>query len=155
NAGNFGVVLSVRNTSASATRTATVDYIQVTITYSITGTVSWYTASSGGTLLGNGSPFNPVGVAGSGLPNTNTPGTYTFYADCSNATSFRTATTFTITPDNTAGVPSSSPTLCINTAIAPNITIATTGATGIGAPTGLPAGVTATWAANTITISGT
>ena len=51
--------------------------------------------------------------------------------------------------------PSSSPTVCINTAIAPAITITTTGATGIGHSTGLPAGVTATWAANTITISGT
>src|SRR5262249_56046284 len=63
--------------------------------------------------------------------------------------------TITVTPNNTAGAPSSSPTVCINTAIAPNITITTTGATGIGAPTGLPAGVTAIWAANTITISGT
>ena len=36
-----------------------------------------------------------------------------------------------------------------------NITHTTTGATGIGTPTGLPAGVTAAWAANTITISGT
>ena len=35
------------------------------------------------------------------------------------------------------------------------ITHATTGATGIGAAVGLPAGVTAAWAANTITISGT
>ena len=35
------------------------------------------------------------------------------------------------------------------------ITHTTTGATGIGAATGLPAGVTAAWAANTITISGT
>src|SRR5207247_9681759 len=52
--------------------------------------------------------------------------------------------TITVTPNNTAGVPSSSPTLCINTAIAPNITITTTGATGIGGPNGLPAGVTAT-----------
>ena len=63
--------------------------------------------------------------------------------------------TITVNALNTAGAPSSSPTVCINTAIAPAITIATTGATGIGAPTGLPAGVTATWAANTITISGT
>ncbi|MFN5789740.1 MAG: hypothetical protein ACK469_13360 [Bacteroidota bacterium] len=33
-----------------------------------------------------------------------------------------------------------------------NITIATTGATGIGAATGLPAGVTAVWASNVITL---
>jgi uncharacterized protein (TIGR02145 family) len=36
-----------------------------------------------------------------------------------------------------------------------NITIATTGATGIGTATGLPAGVTASWSADVITISGT
>src|SRR4030095_6157192 len=63
--------------------------------------------------------------------------------------------TITVNPANTVGTPSSNPTVCLNTAIAPNITIATTGATGRGAATGLPAGVTATWAANTITISGT
>src|SRR4029078_9472392 len=51
--------------------------------------------------------------------------------------------TITVNDVNTAGAPSSSPTVCINTAIAPNITIATTGATGIGLPTNLPAGVTA------------
>jgi hypothetical protein len=44
--------------------------------------------------------------------------------------------------------------LCINTALT-SITHTTTGATGIGTPSGLPTGVTATWAANTITISGT
>jgi hypothetical protein len=56
---------------------------------------------------------------------------------------------------NTAGMPSSNPELCINTAITPVITIATTGATGIGEPSGLPDGVTAMWAADVITISGT
>jgi uncharacterized protein (TIGR02145 family) len=43
----------------------------------------------------------------------------------------------------------------VNTALTPSITIATTGATGIGTATGLPAGVTAVWASNVITISGT
>jgi len=42
----------------------------------------------------------------------------------------------------------------VNTALTA-ITHTTTGATGIGTATGLPAGVTASWAANTITISGT
>jgi len=55
---------------------------------------------------------------------------------------------------NTAGTASSNPTLCINTALT-NITRTTTGATGIGTPTGLPAGVTASWASNVLTISGT
>ncbi len=67
--------------------------------------------------------------------------------------------TIIVTAANTAGAPSSSPTLCINTALTA-ITIATTGATGISndGTTGansLPAGVSAHWAGNTITISGT
>ena len=62
--------------------------------------------------------------------------------------------TITVTADMTAGLPSATPTLCINTALTP-ITHTTTLATGIGAATGLPTGVTATWAAGTITISGT
>ena len=60
---------------------------------------------------------------------------------------------------NTAGTPSSTPTLCINTALTP-ILIGTTGATGINGENtagvnGLPAGVKANWSSNTITISGT
>jgi len=56
---------------------------------------------------------------------------------------------------NTAAAPSSSPTLLVNTALPTPITIATTGATGIDTTaSGLPAGVTASWSANVITISG-
>ena len=62
--------------------------------------------------------------------------------------------TITVTPNNTVGAASSTSTRCINTALI-KITHATTGATGIGAVTGLPAGVTAIWAGNIITISGT
>jgi hypothetical protein len=62
---------------------------------------------------------------------------------------------WTITGDAPAvGVASTTPTLCINTALT-NITHSTSGATGIGVATGLPAGVTAAWASNVITISGT
>ena len=90
---NFGVSLYV---SSVNDRKAYVDYMLVTITYTVPGTLNWYTASSGGTLLGSGTPFNPVGVAGSGLPNTNTPGTYTFYAECSSVPGCRAATNFVI-----------------------------------------------------------
>ena len=55
---------------------------------------------------------------------------------------------------NTVGAPSSTPTLCIQT-ILTDITHITTGATGIGTATGLPAGVSASWASDVITISGT
>ena len=69
------------------------------------------------------------------------------------AISSNTITTTFIT-NNTASAASSTPTLCVNTALT-NITHTTTGATGIGTATGLPTGVTAVWATNTITISGT
>lgn len=104
NNSNFGVALSVLNaTGVGATYNALVDYIEVTVTYTVPGSIEWYTASSGGTLLGSGSPFNPVGVSGSGLPNTNTPGTYTFYAECSAVAGCRSATTFVINPITTVG----------------------------------------------------
>ena len=57
--------------------------------------------------------------------------------------------TITVTADNTAGAASSTPTLCINTALT-NITHATTGTTGISndgvaGANGLPGGVSASW----------
>jgi hypothetical protein len=55
---------------------------------------------------------------------------------------------------NTVGAASSSPNVCKNSAIT-SVTHTTTGATGIGTATNLPTGVTASWASNTITISGT
>lgn len=42
----------------------------------------WFTTAVGGTPIGSGDGFNPVGVAGSGLPDTNTPGIYSFWAEC-------------------------------------------------------------------------
>ncbi len=57
-------------------------------------------------------------------------------------------------PTNTVGGATSAPTLMVNTGLTP-ITHSTTNATGIGTATGLPTGVTASWSANRITISGT
>ncbi|MFM7089798.1 MAG: beta strand repeat-containing protein, partial [Bacteroidota bacterium] len=59
----------------------------------------------------------------------------------------------TVSPSNTVSAPSSTPVLCVNN-ILPTITHTTTGATGIGLATGLPASVTPLWSDNTITISG-
>lgn len=61
---------------------------------------------------------------------------------------------FSVTPNNTVGTISSS-TFCQDSALPAGVTQATTGATGIGTPTGLPTGVTAAWAGNQITFSGT
>lgn len=67
-----------------------------TISGVVGGTVEWYTAASGGLPIGTGTPFNPVGVTGSGLTNTNTSGTYTFYAACPNNPTVRSAANFVI-----------------------------------------------------------
>ena len=64
------------------------------------------------------------------------------------------AVTLTVNPTSVAGTASSNPTLCINTALT-DITHSTTGTTGIGSATNLPAGVTAVFATDIITISGT
>ena len=61
--------------------------------------VNWYTAAAGGTLIGTGSPFNPVGVAGSGLANTNTVGTTKYYAAVGTGSCARTETNFVINGD--------------------------------------------------------
>ncbi|MBL7800497.1 MAG: hypothetical protein JNL95_07200, partial [Chitinophagales bacterium] len=113
-------------------------------------TVDWY--SSTPALLSSGSNTYA----------TTTAGTYSAYSrntttTCVSATS--TPITLTLTPNNTAGSASSTPTLCISTALTA-ITHTTTGATGISnagvsGANGLPAGVSAAWASNTITISGT
>ncbi len=58
--------------------------------------INWYASATGGSILGSGVSFNPVGTAGSGLSNTNTAGTYTYYAECPNNTGCRAATNFVI-----------------------------------------------------------
>ncbi len=46
------------------------------------GDIKWYLTETSTTVLGDGYLFNPVGVPGSGLSDTSTPGTYIFYAEC-------------------------------------------------------------------------
>ena len=99
NASNFGVALSVGSLTS---RTATVDYIRVTVTYQVPGDLRWYTVSSGGTAIGTGSSFNPVGVPGSGLADssndTGIPIVTTYYVECATVAGCRTPVTFTINP---------------------------------------------------------
>jgi uncharacterized protein (TIGR02145 family) len=77
------------------------------------------------------------------------------YATNSVGTSYGSELTFITRALYTASTPSTSPTVIVNTSLTPSITIATTGATGIGTVSGLPTGVSAIWSANVITISGT
>ncbi|MEK8179632.1 T9SS sorting signal type C domain-containing protein [Flavobacterium buctense] len=87
--------------------------------------IQWYTAASGGSPIGSGSPFNPVGVAGSGLTNTLTPGTTVYYAACSSNPTCRTATNFVI-GGAVAGTASSDQNVC--SGVASDLTL--TGFTG-------------------------
>ena len=61
------------------------------------GIANWYKDPSGAAApLATGSVFNPVGVANSGVPNTATIGTTTFYVASSTNTNCRTPVTFTV-----------------------------------------------------------
>ncbi|MFZ4058406.1 MAG: beta strand repeat-containing protein [Ferruginibacter sp.] len=109
----------------TATLTQGTTYILVTSTYSSLVTLSytwdftgagnvltgppntnykWYTASTGGTAIGTGAVFNPVGVLGSGVANTATAGAYTFYLANNNGTceSTRVPVVLTIQPNSVA-----------------------------------------------------
>ncbi len=120
--------------------------------------VQWYTTSSGGTAFGSGSPFNPVGVAGSGLANTNTPGTTVFYAACIANPACRTATNFVINPNTSISLTSgsASQSACKNAPMTSVIFTIGNGGTGASITSGaLPAGVTGIYNAGLFTISGT
>ncbi|MGB4937647.1 MAG: hypothetical protein WBO30_11575, partial [Ferruginibacter sp.] len=126
---------------------------------------------SGGAASYSWTRDNPgvTGIAASGTGNisgtlvnaTASPVTVTFTITALNADNCAAPATFTATvtvnPTNsvtlTSAVGTDAQTVCINTAIT-NITYSTTGATG-ATVTGLPAGVTGSWLANVVTISGT
>jgi hypothetical protein len=93
------------NPQITATLTAGVPYRLITTKFSFTSTthigpyrwnvvgptanIEWFTAQTGGAPIATGITFNPVGYPGSGLPNTNTPGIYTFWANCPASTAPR------------------------------------------------------------------
>jgi len=98
NAANFGISLVTIQQANTVTNTLSVDYMRITVNYLVPATLNWYTVSSGGTAIGTGSSFNPVGVANSGLANTNTPGTTTYYVECSTVAGCRAPVDFVINP---------------------------------------------------------
>lgn len=74
---------------------------------------SWFKDAVGGVALLTGTVFNPVGLAGSGLANTATVGTSTFYVENDKSANCRTPVTFNIiapTPTGTANA-----NICYNT----------------------------------------
>jgi hypothetical protein len=163
NGGNGQIIITTiipANTvsSPSSTPTQCINTALTAITHTTTGATG---ISNAGVPGANGLPAGVSAAwAGNTITISGTPtasGTFNYSIPLTggcNTPAVNATGTITVTPNNTASVPSSTPTLCINTALTA-ITHSTTGATGIGAATGLPAGVTAAWAGNTITISGT
>lgn len=94
--------------------------------------VEWYAAASGGSAIGTGSPFNPVGVAGSGLANTNTVGVTKFYAQFPGNTC-RTAVDFTVTASPAATFDPVAP-ICVGETLSPLPTTSTNGISGTWSP---------------------
>lgn len=87
--------------------------------FSIFGGVNnWYLASSGGSPLATGEVFNPVGVAGSGITNTATIGSHTFYVANANNTTCRTPVVFNIAVAPTpTGIGVSATAICSGTSV--------------------------------------
>lgn len=136
---------------ASATPTVCINSAIIPITHIVTNATGIGTAT--GLPAGVTASFASNTITLSGTPTVS--GTYTYNIPLTGACGTASATgTITVTPVNTVGAASSSPTLCLNAALT-NITHSTTGVTGIGTATGLPTGVQATFASNTLTLSGT
>jgi hypothetical protein len=95
------------------------------------GSTDWYTAASGGSPIYTGTSFNPVGVAGSGLTDTNTAAVTTYYATNSLSSFCRTPTTFTVNAAPTINVSPTSANVCPNSVYLLTATVTGTGATTI------------------------
>jgi gliding motility-associated-like protein len=71
---------------AGTSQDFSVTQIQVAVTY-VSGpspALTWFNTQTGGTAIGTGSPFQPIGAAGSDVPNTSTAGVYDFWVGCGN-----------------------------------------------------------------------
>ncbi|MDQ6471274.1 fibronectin type III domain-containing protein [Flavobacterium sp. LHD-80] len=118
------------------------------------GNVSWTHDGLG--TLSNSTTLTPTynSVAGDAGKQVTLTLTVTASPACTTAYTVSDIYPIAVRSENTVTAASLSPVLCVNT-LMPNVTHTTTGATGIGTPSGLPSGITAAWASNTITISGT
>lgn len=77
--------------------------------------IDWYTTATGGTAVGSGSPFNPVGVAGSGVDGI-TPGNFTFYGACASNPSCRTSAVVSVINRPSFTLPANA-NICPNTGV--------------------------------------
>jgi hypothetical protein len=154
-----GTIVVTPNNTVALTSAASTDNQTLCATNAITDITYATTGATGATVTGL-----PIGVTGIWAANVvtigGTPtetGTFNYTVTLDGGCGVVTATgTINVTPANTISLTSAVSTdnqsLCINTAII-DVTYATTGATG-ATVTGLPAGLTGTWNAGVVTISG-
>jgi hypothetical protein len=157
-ASNFTVTPNVGtpNTPTPSATTICQGSTNTTYTTSATNATSytWSVTGAGNTISGTGTTGTVTWAAGF----TGTA-TVSVVANGCNGSSASSSTTVTVRPNNTFGTATSTPTLCINSSLT-TITHTTTTATGIAndgilGANGLPDGISASWASDTITISGT
>jgi hypothetical protein len=146
-------IITLTSAGSTIAQTPCINTAITSITYATTN-------ATGATFSGL-----PSGVTGSWSSNvatiSGTPtasGTFNYTVTLTGGCGNITATgSITVLPNNTVSLSSAAgtnaQTVCVNTGIT-SITYATTSATG-ATVTGLPAGVTGTWSANVLTISGT
>ncbi|MEM5567017.1 HYR domain-containing protein, partial [Psychroserpens sp. AS72] len=95
---------------------ANISNITITVTYDlpVPGNIEWYQNATGGSSIASGASFDPIAFLPGG--NTDTPGTYTFYAACSATPDCRTAVDYTIkeTIDYANLQSPGSETMCLN-----------------------------------------
>lgn len=97
--------------------------------------------------------WSPNAITLSGIPTVT--GTYNYNIQLTGGCGYVSASgTIVVNSNNTVVINPTYTTVCINETISP-ILGSTTGASGIGIPTGLPPGVQAVWSQDTLTISGT
>ncbi len=152
---NADATLNLTSAAGTDNQTICINTVLTNITYAVGG------GGTGGTVTGL-----PAGVTGTyaggiisitGIPTV--AGTFTYTVNTAGPCVLPSTTgTITVTPDATLNLTSAAgtnnQTLCINTPIT-NITYAVGGSGTGGTVTGLPAGVTGTYAGGVITITGT
>jgi hypothetical protein len=149
--GTIEVILANTVGAPSSTPTLCIQTILTDITHTTTGATGIGTAT--GLPMGVSASWAADVITITGSPTES--GMFSYSIPLTGGCGTANATgMITVNPDNTVGVGSSTPTLCINSLLT-DITHTTTGATGIGTPTGLPAGLSASWASDMVTISGT
>ena len=92
-------IITTKYTTSSTTHTGPYTWDMIgpgSLIINNTGNIEWYTTASGGSPIGTGTNFDPIGIAGSGITDTNNLGVYNYWAACSSSPDTRTQANFII-----------------------------------------------------------